>query len=242
MIMDISTLGLAFGAGILSILSPCVLPLLPIILGTATAEHRAGPLALASGLAISFVVIGVFVATVGFSIGLDAGVFRSLAAIMLIAFGLLLAIPSLQHRFSAKLGPFGDWVEARFGGISTNGLRGQFNVGMLLGAVWSPCIGPTLGTAMVLAAQGKNLTSVILTMTAFGLGSAVPLIGLGMLSRNALQTWRGHLMNASAGLKLVFAGLLVVVGVLILTGWDKQLATILVEASPDWLTQLTTRF
>ena len=64
-------LGLALLAGILSTLSPCVLPLLPIVLGAALTEHRFGPLALAAGVALSFVVVGLFVATVGFAIGLD---------------------------------------------------------------------------------------------------------------------------------------------------------------------------
>ena len=71
-------------AGILSTLSPCVLPLLPIILVTAVSEHRLGPLALASGLALSFVAVGMFIATIGYGIGLDAGFFRIIAATMLV--------------------------------------------------------------------------------------------------------------------------------------------------------------
>ncbi|MGU3423203.1 cytochrome c biogenesis protein CcdA, partial [Methylobacterium sp. D54C] len=63
--------GLAFLAGILSVLSPCVLPLLPLVLGAAASEHRLGPAALPAGRAQSFVAIGLFVATVGFAIGLD---------------------------------------------------------------------------------------------------------------------------------------------------------------------------
>ena len=74
----IATLGLSFLAGVLSILSPCVLPLLPIILGTAQSEHQLGPVALAAGLALSFTTIGLFVATIGFAIGLDTDVFRAI--------------------------------------------------------------------------------------------------------------------------------------------------------------------
>lgn len=240
--MDLGTLGLAFGAGVLSILSPCVLPLLPIILGTATAEHRAGPFALAAGLAISFVAIGVFVATIGFSIGLDADIFRAVAAILLICFSVMLAVPSVQQRFALAAGPIGSWAETRFGGFSTSGLKGQFGVGILLGAVWTPCVGPTLGAAMVLASQGRSLGAVTLTMIAFGMGSALPLVLLGTLSRSALQAWRGRLINAGAGAKLVLAALLFIVGILILTGYDKRIETILIQASPDWLTNLTTRF
>ena len=137
-----------------------MLPLLPIVLGSALSEHRAGPLALAGGLALSFVVIGLAVATVGFAIGLDAGVFRMVAGILLIAVGVVLLAPRLQAQFALAAGPVGNWTEQRFGGFSTSGLGGQFAVGLLLGAVWSPCVGPTLGAASVLASQGKDLGAV----------------------------------------------------------------------------------
>ena len=240
--MALGTLVLAFAAGILSILSPCVLPLLPIVLGAAAAEHRLGPAALAGGLAVSFVVIGMFVATVGFSIGIDGDFFRLFAAVILIIFGVLLVAPGLQHRVAAAAGPLSNWTEQRFGGFSSTGLGGQFAVGLLLGAVWSPCVGPTLGAASVLASQGKDLFQVALTMLAFGIGAALPLLVLGMLSRDALMRWRGRLMNAGAGLKTGLGALLIFVGLLILSGLDKRLETILVDASPEWLTTLTTRF
>ncbi|MFH1553757.1 MAG: cytochrome c biogenesis protein CcdA, partial [Pseudomonadota bacterium] len=89
---------LAFLAGILSTLSPCVLPILPLVLGAAASQHRLGPVALAGGLALSFVTIGLFVATIGFSIGLDAGVFRAVAAVLLMAVGLVLLVPIFQAR------------------------------------------------------------------------------------------------------------------------------------------------
>ena len=92
-------------AGVLSTLSPCVLPLLPIVLGGAASEHKLAPAALAAGLALSFASIGLFVATVGFSVGLDASVFRSAAAVMLIGLGVVLAVPSLQQRFAVAAGP-----------------------------------------------------------------------------------------------------------------------------------------
>src|SRR3977135_4216260 len=95
-----ATLGLAYLAGVLSTLSPCVLPLLPVILGSAASAHRFGPLALALGLASSFVVVGLFAATVGFSIGIDADVFRVVAATLMIVVGFVLIVPLLQGRFA----------------------------------------------------------------------------------------------------------------------------------------------
>jgi cytochrome c-type biogenesis protein len=229
-------------AGILSTLSPCVLPLLPIILVTAVSEHRLGPLALASGLALSFVAVGMFIATIGYGIGLDAGFFRIIAATMLVALGVILLVPQLQTQIAAVASPISGWTEERFGGIETAGLSGQFALGLLLGAVWSPCVGPTLGAASVLAAQGQDLAQVALVMLAFGLGAALPLLLLGLLSRDTLMRWRGRLLDAGKGGKLVLGGLLVVVGVMILSGLDKRVEAALVEASPAWLTEITTRF
>jgi len=237
-----SALALAFLAGILSTLSPCVLPLLPIVLGAAVSEHRLGPLALAAGLGLSFVVIGMFVATIGYSIGLDAGFFRALAAVLMVSVGLVLMLPAAQMRLAAAGGPLSNWTEQRFGGIGGQGLGGQFLVGLLLGAVWSPCVGPTLGAASVLAAQGKDLPQVAATMLLFGLGAGVPLVILGFLSRETLLRSRDRLLATGKGLKMVLGGVLIAAGVLILSGLDKRLETTLVELSPDWLTALTTRF
>ncbi len=238
----IGTIGLALLAGVLSVLSPCVLPLVPIVLGTAASEHRFGPVALAGGLALSFTFVGLFVATVGFAVGLDAGLFRTAAALLLVGIGAVLMAPGLQAKLAVAAGPVGTWTDERFGGFSTTGLSGQFGVGLLLGAVWSPCVGPTLGAASVLAARGESLGAVALTMLAFGIGAALPLLGLGLLSRDALMRWRNRMMAAGKGLKGVLGALLVSAGLLILTGLDKRLEAWLVEVSPEWLTALTTRF
>jgi cytochrome c-type biogenesis protein len=237
-----ATTALAFLAGSLSTLSPCVLPLLPIVLGSALTEHRAGPLALAAGLALSFVVIGLVVATVGFAIGLDAGVFRMVAGVLLITIGAVLLMPRLQAQFALAAGPVGNFAEQRFGGFSTAGLGGQFAVGLLLGAVWSPCVGPTLGAASVLASQGKDLVTVAITMLAFGLGAAVPLVLLGLVSREAMLRWRARLLAAGQRGKIVMGVVLAATGLLIVTGADKVIETALVEASPVWLNELTTLF
>lgn len=235
------TAALALLAGLLSTLSPCVLPLLPIVLGTAVAQHRFGPVALAAGLALSFVTIGLFVATIGFSIGLDGGVFRLAAAIVLMLIGLVLVLPRLQAQVALAAGPVGNWAEQRFGGISGSGLSGQFAVGLLLGAVWAPCVGPTLGAASVLAAQGENLGQVALTMSVFGIGAALPLLMLGFASRAAMLRWRGRMMSAGRGSKIVMGAVLIATGLLIATGFDKSVEAYLVEHSPAWLTNLTTR-
>lgn len=229
-------------AGILSTLSPCVLPLLPLVLGAAVSEHRFGPVVLAAGLAVSFVTIGLFVATVGFSIGLDADVFRGLAALLLLAIGLVLLVPQLQARVAVAGGIVSNWSHDRFGGAGPTGLKGQFAVGLLLGAVWSPCVGPTLGAASVLAAQGKDLGQVAIVMAAFGVGAALPLLLLGLVSQDVMLRWRDRLARAGQSGKTLLGALLFAVALLSLTGLDRKLEALLVDLSPTWLTQLTTKF
>jgi cytochrome c-type biogenesis protein len=232
----------AFLAGILSILSPCVLPLVPIVLGTALSEHRLGPVALSVGVAISFTIIGLFVATIGFTAGIDADVFQKAAAVLLVLIGIVLLVPALQMRVATAAGPVGTFAQEKFGGFSSQGLAGQFGVGLLLGAIWSPCTGPTLGAASLMAARSEHLWLVALVMLAYGIGAGLPMMLLGFLSRETLMRWKGSMMQAGKGLKQVMGALLLVLGVLMLAGLDKVVETKLVDASPAWLTTLTTRF
>jgi cytochrome c-type biogenesis protein len=238
----LGTLGLALLSGVLSTLSPCVLPLLPLVLGAAASEHRMGPAALAAGVALSFVVLGLFVATIGFSIGLDSGAFRIVAAVLMIAIGFALIAPKVQARLAMAGGPIAHWADQRLIKLPTHSVAGQFGVGVLLGAAWSPCVGPTLGAASMLAARGTSLAQVAVTMLLFGVGAASPLLLIGVLSRDVLVRRRERLLATSERLKAALGILLAVIGIGIVTGVDRPLEAALVEASPQWLTDLTTRF
>jgi cytochrome c-type biogenesis protein len=233
---------LALLAGILSILSPCVLPILPVVLGAAASSHRRGLLALASGLSLSFVAIGLFLATIGHSVGLDTERLRYVAAALLVTVGVVLLFPSLQARLAGAAGPIGNWADSRVVASRKNGMSGQFWIGVLLGAVWSPCVGPTLGAASLLAAQGRDLGQVALTMFAFGVGAALPLLGLGWLSRETMVRWRSRMHSAGSLFKALLGAAFVLVGMFIISGADKLIETWMVDASPQWLTNLTTRF
>ena len=240
--MTIGSPLLALIAGVLSILSPCVLPILPVVLGAAASEHRYGPLALAAGLSLSFVVLGLFLATVGHSIGLDAERLRSVAAVLIMAVGVVLLLPPLQARLALASGPVGNWADSQFGRFQKNTFSGQFWIGALLGAVWSPCVGPTLGAASLLAARGRDLPQFALTMFAFGVGAALPLLALGWVSRETTMQWRSRLLSTGSGMMFALGLLFVTIGVFIVTGLDKLIESKLVEASPQWLVDLTTRF
>jgi cytochrome c-type biogenesis protein len=238
----VTGLALAFAAGLLSILSPCVLPLVPIVLGAAVVAHPLGAFALAAGLAVSFTALGLLLAVVGFGLGVDPGLFRVIAATIMIMLGAVLVVPSWQARLAAAGGPISAWADRRFGGLASSGLAGQFAIGLLLGAVWSPCVGPTLGAASLLASQGQDLLRVTLTMAVFGVGAALPLILLGLLSRATLMRVRSRLMSVGKLGKTLLGAAFIVIGVAIVSGADKRIEAALVDASPQWLTELTTSF
>lgn len=240
--MAITTLGLAWLAGVLSTLSPCVLPILPIVVGAAATEHRFGPAALGLGVGLSFALIGLFVATIGFAVGLDTTLVRPVAALVMLIIGIVLVFPALQERVTRLASPLSNWASSHFGGGPASGLKGQFGIGLLLGAVWSPCVGPTLGAATVLAAQGKDLAQVSATMVMFGIGAALPLLLIGMLSRHIVTRLRGRMMAGASALKSALGIFLVAASLLVLTGYDKSIEAELVALSPDWLTRLTTRY
>lgn len=235
----LATYGLSLAAGTLSTLSPCVLPLAPILVGAALSAHRLGPLALAGGLTLSFAVLGTLIASLGAAAGLDSALFRQLAAVLLLGFAAILLWPRLQERFAASASVLAGAGQTRLARLPADGLTGQFVLGLLLGVVWTPCVGPTLGAAVTLASQGQALLQVAGVMALFGVGAGLPLLALGLASRQAMRR-RGRLLAAGVVGKRVLGGALLVVGLAILSGADKTAEAWLLHSAPEWLLQLTT--
>ena len=236
----LGTYGIGFAAGGLSVLSPCVLPLLPILIGTAASAHRRGPLALAAGLMLSFTVLGVLLASAGAGLGLDQTVFRNIAALMLLGFGVLLLSSGLQERFAVAASGASSAGQGMLARLTLDGLSGQFMLGLLLGVVWSPCVGPTLGATITLASQGQQLGQVMVVMALFGLGAGLPLVILGSLSREAMLRVRGKLLAAGQQGKKVLGAVILLLAILILTGLDKRFEIWILDTAPAWLTQIGT--
>jgi cytochrome c-type biogenesis protein len=244
-----ATYGLGLLAGALSTLSPCVLPLVPVLIAAAVNAHRRGPLALGLGLALSFTIVGILLATVGAAAGLDADRFRTVGGVVLALFGAILLVPQLQDLFARAASAVGNSANRLLGRMSFErqrlageGLAGQFLVGALLGVVWSPCVGPTLGAASTLASQGKDLGQIGLLMFLFGLGAAAHMMLLGSLSRATLLRVRGRLLLAGQYGRQLFGLVMLALGVLIATGADRALEAWILDRTPDWLTAVTTRF
>ena len=103
-------------------------------------------------------------------------------------------------------------------------------------------MGPTLGAASVLAAQGRSLGLAALTMLSFGLGSAIPLIALGLVSREAMTRWRHRLLAAGNKGKTALGGVLIVSGLLVLFHLDHELEAWIVRVAPSFLLDLSGRY
>jgi cytochrome c biogenesis protein CcdA len=235
-------LSLGYAAGALTILSPCVLPLVPIVLGSAAQSNRWGPLALAAGLVVSFTSVALAVAIAGVSSGIDANVVRILGAVVMVLAGLATLFKRAAEAFGQVLAPVAAWANRSQTQLQCYGLLGQAAIGALLGVVWSPCVGPTLGAATALASEGHDVGVAALTILAFGIGIATMLVVIALAARGVVPRWREALMRVGGNGRRVFGVLLIAVGLLITTGLDHQFEALVLAVSPDWLTDLTTRF
>ena len=177
----------AYVAGVLTLINPCVLPLLPIVIAAAFQNSRLGPLALAAGLTLSFAALGVSVTAFGHLVSISPEVVNRAAAIVMMSFGVVLLVPRGQAVLAALAAPLASRASSRIDARERAGVAGQFGVGVLLGAVWSPCVGPTLGGAIGLAASGEGLAQATVTMLAFGVGVSTVLVALAYGSRQAVS-------------------------------------------------------
>ncbi|MCB1335438.1 MAG: cytochrome c biogenesis protein CcdA [Roseivivax sp.] len=229
----------AYLAGLLTLINPCVVPVLPIVLASAAQSGARGPLALVSGMALSFVVLGVAVTAFGHLAGITADTLATAGAAMMMLFGAAMLVPRASAVLATATAGLSARADVRLDGIDHGAPAGQFLGGALLGAVWSPCIGPTLGGAIALASQGESLGRVTLIMAAFAAGVATLMLALAYGARGAL----GRPLRAVAGwsrpvLGIAFFG----VGLALLLGWHHTIEGWLLDRMPPWLLDLSVRY
>jgi len=238
--MSPTTLLLALLAGILTILSPCVLPLAPIVIAGARAQDARGPLALAAGLALTFGIVGGSLASLGIEFG-ETGWVRRVSAAIMIAIGLAMLVPTFGHWAEQLLAPASRFSDALAKRLPTAGLWGQVGAGVVLALGWAPCVGPTLGAAFSLAASGGSLAASMAIMTIFAIGAAASLLavgyGLGRLAGSGRKLAGRAGQIGRGGLGIAFA----LVGAAILSGLDHQLEAAFIQTMPDWLVNFATQ-
>ncbi|MFD0981846.1 cytochrome c biogenesis CcdA family protein [Tropicimonas aquimaris] len=230
---------LGYGAGLLTLINPCVLPILPIVLATAMQTSRWGPAVLAAGMSLSFVVLGLGVATVGQSLGLDEQIVGQAAAVMMILFGMVLLVPRFSESFATATAGVAGSADARMEDLDRSGLQGQFLGGMLLGAVWSPCVGPTLGAAISLAFSGESLGRAGAIMIAFAAGVSTVILALGYGARSVIRRRQDWMRSIAGRARPILGVVFVAVGVAILFKLHYRIEAWLIQVLPIWLQDLS---
>lgn len=209
--MESMNAALVFGAGFLSVLSPCVLPVIPIVVAGGKDDHKLRPLLVVAGLALTFMAMGVLSSLFGSAIGSKMYQIEKVAGGLIMLMGILLAFgvnPFKQMGFFSRL-------SGRSGG-RMNGLL----LGLLLGLIWIPCVGPILGSVLTLVASKGTVANGLLYLFVYSAGFAIPLLiagyasqffrgRLGILSRHpmAIQVLSGLLLFA-LGAFIVFKGMI----------------------------------
>ncbi len=227
-------LTLAFAAGALTILSPCILPLAPVVVAAGSARDKRGPLALAAGLALTFALVGGTLASFGVELGAISGL-RNVSAGIMIAMGLVLMVRPLADALETRLAGLAGVSQALAERAPKAGLLGHAAAGAALALAWAPCAGPTLGAALALAANGASIPAAMLTMFVYALGTASALLAIGFaLGRVAAKARRTALATGTGG-RFALGAALAAFGALVVTGLDHRVETALIAAMPDWL-------
>lgn len=238
--LSLSHVGLSLAAGSLTTLSPCVFPILPLVVGGAVQANRLAPVAMGVGMTASFALIGLFLGALGPALGIDADSVRTFGATLLIAFAAVMLVPWLSERFTKWMLPIASSANAASSRLDSGSLAGAVLLGGMLGLVWSPCSGPLLASALTLVASEGGATNGALILGLFGVGAAVPLVAVAYASRSGFAKARSWMLRHIDRIKQAFGWLIGLTGIAILTGADKWLEARIVGLLPDaWLALAT---
>lgn len=209
----------AFLAGIATVLSPCILPVLPAILSASASGGRRRPLGVIAGLIISFVFFTLALTTLVQSLGLSANVLRYFAIAMIGFFGLVLILPVLSEKFATltnSLANFGSQLQAR--SRQQSGFVSGLLIGFALGLVWTPCAGPILAAITTLVATQQVSLIVVLMTVAYSVGAALPLFLIAYGGQRALSV--PALAKHTESIRRVFGILMILTAVALALNWD----------------------
>lgn len=225
----------AWVAGVVTILSPCILPILPILLSSAVAGGRRRPWGIITGFVVSFTLFTLFLASLVKLTGLPGEYLRPLAAAVLMGFGLVMVIPGLQRGWERWAGRL---LNHSGGGKRGEGFGGGMMVGLSLGLVWAPCVGPILAGVITLAATSTVTAGALLITLAYSLGTAIPMLLIlkgGSWLSGALPVIRQN----SRLIQQAFGCLMILAAAAIMFGWDRQFQVWVLDRFPSWGTNLT---
>lgn len=211
------SVGLAGLGGMLTVFSPCILPIVPLVVGRSLQSHRLGPVALVAGLISGFAVTGSLLGVTASWFTELSTLLRTFAIALLLILGLLALRPTWSDRVFSVFS-----YRNRLKEPARLNLTGEFWLGTQLGLLWTPCAGPVLGSILVLAAVQHQVVGAFILLVAYGLGAAVPLLAIAYGSRRVTQRML-RLRPYTAILQRVGGVMIVVTAIAIFLGWDIQI-------------------
>lgn len=232
--------GLSFLAGMISTLSPCVLPVLPLIVGSAIQKNRLGPLYLSIGMVLSFSTFGLV-----FAVGVEMisiHILKMFGASVMIAGSLFLMIPRLSDVGVKIFSPIANLADRKQSGAKKDGIWQFIVTGIMFGALWAPCTGPTLGIAIGMAARSETQIQSLLLFVLFGIGAAVPLLLIAYSLRNYFDRHKSSLISFGEKSKVLFGWTIFIVGTIMLFNIDKTIESMLINVLPDWWVHIISMF
>lgn len=237
-----ASIGISYLAGALTALSPCVLPLLPLVVGGAMQRHRAAPLLMGIGMTTAFAVAGWILGALGPAMDIDAERVHQVAAISLVIFGLALWVDPLANLVSRLVQPLALSADRLAAAVGHQSPAAALFFGGLLGLAWSPCAGPMLVSSVALVATGRDAGLGALLLGMFGLGAATPLVLAAYASRSVFAQVRNWTLGHGVRLRRGFGLLAMASGFFIATGLDKAMATAMIAGLSDGWLELITRY
>lgn len=225
----------AFIGGIITVLSPCILPLLPIILSSTVAGGQKRPLGIVAGFILSFTFFTLFLSTIVRISGIPADSLRSVSILILIIFGLTLVVPKVQVEIEKLFAYL-----LRFTPDSQNktGFGGGLTIGASLGLLWTPCVGPILASVISLAITGEVTGFAFLTTLAYCTGTAIPMFLIIRGGQGALRRvpW---LTKNSGKIQKAFGILMIITALAIYQNVDRRFQAWFLETFPNYGLGLT---
>jgi len=213
---------LALLAGVLTIASPCILPILPIVLGTAVSNTddtpRSRPLFIVAGFIVTFAALGMLLASVSQSAVVAHEAVRTVAIVMLGLAGLAML---WRQPYEWVMGHLRGPLDRIGGGSAGSGRLGGFALGMSLGAVWTPCAGPVLASILVLVATAQDIGWSALLLTLYAVGAGIPMLAIAYGGR-FMTTRVRSLARYTHRLQQVFGALIVLTALAIYFHYDVQ--------------------
>lgn len=220
--MSTPTLTAALLAGILTVLTPCCLPVLPPLL-SGSVGHTLRPVSIVAGSVVSFTAIGVATGYLGL---LAPDTLRAPAFVTIIAFGAVMADDDL-HRIYSRYASRASGFVAGLPAFETeqHPLAGAFVIGLGLGVLWLPCVGPVLGAVLAYASTTQSVTQSGLLLASYGVGFGLPLLGVayGGKAAGGRVTDQWFDSGTTVYVRRTAGYLLVLSGVGLLFGLDKVL-------------------